>query len=431
MYNIYNSKDYKRSRMAYIVQAAVEYFITLCMTDAFLASLLSHVGMSDSLIGVISSFISLAFLFQLLSIFLVKKITNIKKTVIVFNCVSQLLFLFIYIVPFIPWSVEIKTVVIILSILFAYLMNYTVISIYFKWANSFVEPENRAKYSATKETVSLVGGIVFTLVIGYIIDYFADIGNIEGGFLFIAASILILNICNFISLMLIKNESADDVGNNEERDVSLKKVIKNTLGNRSFISVIVMTVLWQAAQYTTLGFLGTFKTKDLVMSVGLVQIINIFGSIARIFVTKPFGKFSDKRTFAVGIKWAGIISAGAYFINIFATPKTWWLIIIYTVLYNVSLAGQSQNFYNITYSYVDKKYIVQAMAIKNSIAGVVGFVVSIYAGKLLGYIQENDNMFMGMHVYGQQLLSAISCAILIGMVIYVKFVIEKQKVHIQ
>lgn len=431
MKDIYNSKDYVRSRKAYIVQATLEYFITLCMTDAFLANLLSYVGMSDSVVGIISSFISLAFLFQLLSVLVIRKITNTKKTVVAFNCISQFLFLLIYLVPFIPCSVGFKTALIITAILFAYLLNYTVASIYFKWANSFVAPENRGEYSATKELVSLVGGIIFTIVIGYIVDCFAGIDNIEGGFLFIAAAILVLNIGNFISLMLIKNESTDICKVNSEKNTGLKEVIKNTLGNKNFVSVIIMTAMWQVAQYTTLGFLGIFKTKDLMMSLGLVQIINIFGAVARIFITKPFGRFSDKRTFAAGIRLAGIIAAGAYLVNIFVTPKTWWLIIIYTILYNASLAGISQNFYNITYSYVDKKYIVQAIAIKNSVAGVIGFAASICAGKLLSFVQTNGNTFFGMAIYGQQLLSAISFVILLIMVIYVKVVIEKQKIHIQ
>ena len=52
--------------------------------------------------------------------------------------------------------------------------------------------------------ISLFTGIIFTAVIGYIIDRYEGIGNLDGGFLFIAISIFILNICNFICLMVIK-----------------------------------------------------------------------------------------------------------------------------------------------------------------------------------------------------------------------------------
>lgn len=430
--NIYKSSDYRRSRKAYAAQCTFEYFVTLLVADAFLANLLTYIGISDALTGVIASFISLAFLFQLLSIFIVGKINNPKKTVILCNCLSQFLFMCLYIVPFIPISKEIKTVLVIAFIMVAYIFNYMVSGVLFKWANSFVNPVRRAEFSAIKEMISLISGIVFTLVVGHIIDHFTALGETEKGFVFIASAMLILNICNFVSLILINKDSAAMKKERDlESDVSLREVIVHTLGNKNFISVIIMTSMWYAARYMTVGFMGTFKTKDLLISVGIVQIINIAGNIARLIVTRPFGRFSDKTSYATGLKWAFIIEAAAFAINMFATPKTWWCVIAYTVLYNISLAGSNQNSFNITYSYVDSKYIVQAMAIKNSIGGVCGFLISLLASRVLHFIQANGNMIFGIPIYGQQLLSLFSIIILVAAVLYIKFVIEKQKIKIQ
>lgn len=429
MENIYNSKEYKRSRKAYIAQCSFEYFITLLVADAFLANLLSNMGISDSLTGIISSFISFAFLFQLLSLFLVKKIRNTKKSVIIFNCFSQLLFMCIYLVPFMPVSHTAKKVLVIAFILVAYMFNYMISGVFFKWANSFVEPTKRAEYSAGKEMVSLLCGIAFTFTLGYVIDAFNASGNIEGGFLFIAASMLVLNICNFVSLMMISKSNGSE--ENGESSPSIRDVMKNTFGNKNFVSVIIMTMLWYAARYMTVGFLGTFKTKDLAISVGTVQIINIAANLARFAISKPFGRFSDKTSYATGIRAAFAIAAAANFAVIFAGPKTWWCIIIYSVLYNVSLAGSNQNSFNIAYSYVDSKYIVQAMAIKNSIGGIFGFLISLLGSKILSAVQSNGNELFGIHIYGQQVLAAVSFIILIVTIIYIKCVIERQKVMIQ
>ena len=81
MDNRFQSKDYKHSRNAYIAQSAFEYFVALLVGDAFLAKLLTALNISDRLIGVISSFVSLAFVFQLMSIFLVKTKMSTKKIV--------------------------------------------------------------------------------------------------------------------------------------------------------------------------------------------------------------------------------------------------------------------------------------------------------------------------------------------------------------
>ena len=117
--------------------------------------------------------------------------------------------------------------------------------------------------------------------------------------------------------------------------------------------------------------------------------------------------------------------------NVFTTPDTWWLVIVFTVLYNVSLAGTNQNSFNIAYSYVNEKYIVQAMSIKNCIGGLCGFGASILGGKILDLVQGNNNMIFGVHIYGQQLLSLISFAIIMVIIDYIRKVIEKQEIMIQ
>ena len=430
---IYDTPEYKRSRKAYMLECTFEYLVMLLVGDAFLATLLTHIGVSDALIGMISSFVSFAFLFQFLSIFIVKKLTNVKLASIVLNCLSLVLFMCAYIVPFLPFAREVKIVTVTACILLAYVSNYIINGVLFKWANSFVSPNTRASYSATKESISLISGIVFSLVIGYIIDAYAAVDNVEGGFIFITVSMLVLNICNFISLLLIKKRSAamDIEEAQKTENITFREVMRNTLGNKNFISVVIMTSLWYAARYMTTGFLGTYKVKDLLIGVGLVQVINIAGNLCRIFISKPFGKYSDKHSFAKGMRWAFILEAFGYLFVIFTTPNTWWLMIPYTVFYSVSFAGLNQNSYNIVYSYVDSKYIVQAMAIKNSIAGVIGFLISLVAGRILSFIQGNGNTLFGIKIYGQQLLAVFSVLILIVTIIYVYTVIEKQSVKKQ
>jgi len=429
MDNVFSDTTYKRSRAAYMAQCTEEHLVSLLVADAFLAKLLSHIGMSDSMIGIISSFATLAFLFQLLSLILVQKINDTKKTVIFFNSISQFLFMFIFAVPFLPCARAIKTLIVIFCVLTAFASKFLVIGVYFKWANSFVEPTKRGEYSAVKEMISLLTGIVFSLAVGYIMDIFERSGNIKGSFLFLTIILFILNIFNLIFFMLIAKDKTNFKSNG--KNISLGVVIKKTLGNRNFINVIILETLWNIGIYSSVGFMGVFKTNDLLMSVGTVQLINTLGHLLRFAISKPLGRFSDRTSYATGIKIALIIAAVGFGINIFTTKETWWCIVIFTILYNMSHAGIGQNMYNITYSYVESDYIVQAMAIKSSIAGVLGFVASLISGKILSYVQINGNMLFGISMYGQQLLSIISFVFVIAAAIFTHKVVSKQKVMIQ
>ncbi len=421
----FNSNEYKRSRSAYMVQCTVEYFISLLVTDAFLAKLLTHIGISDYLIGIISSFISMAFVIQLAAIFLVRLKVSTKKLIVFFDTLSIVFFMLLYLIPFVPVGATERTVLVILSVLIAYAGKYLIYSLCFKWANSYVEPTKRASYSANKEILSLITGMIFTAVMGFIIDKFEGLGNIEGGFLFIASAILILNICNFICLSMIKKE---DVSEHRADSEPFSVVLRNTLGNKNFRSIIILTVLFDVSRYFTLGFVGVFKTNDLLLSVFLIQIINIVANGCRVLVSKPIGKYSDKTSYAKGFRLGLFLSALAYVMLIFTSNKTWWLVILFTIFFNCSYAGTNANSYNISYSYVDSKYISQAMAIKNSIGGICGFGASILGGKVLEMIQKNNNMIFGFHIYGQQLLALISLLIVGVTILFMNKVILKQKV---
>lgn len=422
--SIFATPAYKRSRWAYTFECAFEYFITLFVADAFLATLLSSMGISDATIGVISSLISLAFLFQLFSILVVQHIRNVKLVAIPIHCVSQMFFLALYLLPFLNIPAQFRTGVVVCCLLLAYFGNYLVNSVIFKWGNSYVDPCGRAYFAATKEIISLLAGTVISLVMGRTIDGFIARGDLHGGFLFIAAVMLLINIGDFICLLLMRNQKVEK--KQAARPEPFMQVVRVLFSNKSFVCTVILHSLWNFSVFMTVGFMGTFKTKDLLMSVGLVQVVNILACLSRAFLTAPIARYVDRWSYARGIELGLIIAAVGYLINMFTTPSLWWLVILYTILYNASCAGTAQNLMNIVYSYVDTKYFVQASAIKYSISGLCGFLASVLGSRILGAVQANGNMLFGVPMYGQQLLSGISLVIVLICLVFAKLVMEKQ-----
>lgn len=414
----------QKSRIAYVGQCTFEYLISLLLHDAFLAKLLLNIGLDDSMIGIISSFVSFSFLFQLLSIWLVNHITYVKKAVIFFDCFTQFLFMFMYCVPFLNVGKPTKIVIAISCLILAYVSKHMVSSILFKWANSYVDSNKRGRFSAGKEMISLVCGMLFSLVMGIVVDKKEAVDDIKGSFVIIIITLLVLNILNFASLMMIKDGKLAET----KKSYSVKEVVANTLGNKSFRNVIILLALWSAATHMISGFMGTFKTKDLMLSVGLIQVINALANGMRMTFSIPIGKYSDKKSYAKGIELAMIIASFGFFANMFSSNKTWWMVIIFTVFYNVSIAGTNANKLNITYSYVNSEYITQAMVIQNGITGIVGFISAFLGSRLLEYIQGNGNVFLGLQVYSQQVMSGISLIIVLCGIVFNRLVVQKQPV---
>ena len=100
-----------RSRGIFIFEAAFEYFVSIMMTGAFLAMLLSRNGVPDWLVGIISSFISLTCVFQIFSASVVKKGSSVKRVIFLFTLVNELIFSLLYVVPVFPISSSVKCAV--------------------------------------------------------------------------------------------------------------------------------------------------------------------------------------------------------------------------------------------------------------------------------------------------------------------------------
>ena len=123
-----------------------------------------------------------------------------------------------------------------------------------------------------------------------------------------------------------------------------------------------------------------------------------------------------------------MLAAASFVFCVITVPATRYLTIIQIMLYHMAGAGVGQNMLNITYNFVDSKYFVQASAIKYSISGLCGFGASMLGSFILGAVQANGNTLFGVTIYGQQLLSAISLVIVLVGIVFVKLVMEKQKI---
>ena len=121
----------------------------------------------------------------------------------------------LYLIPFLPIEGALKSVLVTFGVLAAYCGNYFVTSIIYEWGNSFVDPRKRANYSAVKEMISLAGGMILTLTIGYVVNAFESVGNIEGAFIFCAAGMLIFCISDFICLLSIKKHKSNLFGSTQ------------------------------------------------------------------------------------------------------------------------------------------------------------------------------------------------------------------------
>jgi len=402
---------YKTSRTMYIIEAGLEYLISILFADAFLATLTASLGMSDSLTGIISSFISLGCVFQLLAMFLSRG--RAKKTVISLSIFNQLLFMFLYVIPLMGGAERFKNAIFVTCILLAYFIYNIAHPKKINWLMSLVPDGNRGKFTATKEIISLIMGMAFSFGMGAVIDHYKEIGEMRKAFILCAVVVFVLMLMHTATMLLTKEKPIEHV-------LEGKKELFGVLKDKNLIKVSIVFLIWYIAMYSANPFYGTYQTKELGFSLTFVSILSIVSAVARVASSIFMGAYADKRSFAKMIRVCFAIAALAFLANVFCVPSNGKIMFTtYKILYAVSMGGINSALINLCYDYVSVEKRVHALAITQALAGLAGFFSTLGVSALVSKIQNNGNSFLGMDLYAQQVVSAIAFILTVAVIIYV------------
>ncbi len=404
----------------YIIEASLEYFISLLVTGAYLAKVTSAIGMSDTLTGILTSFVSLGCGFQIFAIFLLNK-KSVKRAVTVLHSLNQLFFALIYLVPFVGLNKTAKTVLFVAFLLLGHIINNVVNAPKINWFMSLVDDKKRGRFTADKEMVSLIGGMIFSLCMGKIIDGFEADGNLNGAFIVCGCTIFALMVMHSATLVFSKEKT-------DGKQPTRKTVIKDLFKDKTLIKIILLSVLWNVAHYVSMPFYGSYQIKELGFSMTFVSVLSVAYSVVRSLFSKPLGKYADRRSFADMLNICFFIMLVAFGVNVFTVPENGKVLYsIYYMLYAVAMAGINSATINLIYDYVEQEKRTGALALSSTFSGFAGFFTTLAVSPLVSYIQSNNNTLFGISVYAQQVVSAISVIMLIVLSVYLNIVVKKIK----
>ncbi len=405
----------------YIIEAALEYFISMAVGTVYLAKITTYIGLSDGLTGILSAFVSLGCGFQLFAIFLVHK-RPVKRWVTAGHIVSQILFAGIYFVPLLDLTKMQKTVIFVCILLAAHIIHNVINSPKINWFMSLVDNGKRGRFTANKEIVSLVGGIAFSYALGAVMDYYEEKGDMRTAFTVCGIGLVVLMVLHSLTLIFSKEKAV------ESKPVPVGENLCSLIRNKTLFKIIVVSVLWNIANYATVSFTGTYQAKELAFTATLSSVIIMVGSLVRAVVSRPMGRYADKTSFRRMLNLCFIVEVFAFGVNIFTSPANGpWMYFAYYILHCIGMAGINSAIINFIYDYVAYDQRTSALALQQTCAGFSGFFVVLLLSPFVEWLQKNPVAVAGETVYVQQLLSAFSCLCTIGIIIYLNTVIKKLK----
>ena len=115
-------------------------------------------------------------------------------------------------------------------------------------------------------------------------------------------------------------------------------------------------------------------------------------------------------------------------INVFTVPANGKVFFtIYYMINAAAMAGINSSTINLIYDYVDKEKRTSALALSGTLSGIAGFLTTLAVSPLVSYVQNNNNTFLGIHLYAQQLVSFIAVILLALLIVYLNTVVRKLK----
>lgn len=412
--NDISEKTIKRSKLMYILEAALEYFISILVAGSYLATLTKELGFSDSLTGILSSIISLGCLFQLLSLPLRRK--RVKILVLVFSILNQLLFMLLYVIPLTSFEKQTKIVLFISLIFSAYVIYNFVHPQKTNWLMSLVEDNHRGSFTANKEIVSLISGMVFTFGMGAVIDYYSEAGRIRFAFALSAIVIFLLMVLHALTMMFAVEKEMPQIPKK-----CFGSALNELIKNKNVIKVTTVFILYYISTYISTPFYGTYQIGELGLSLKTVTVMVMCGSVSRIFVSKFWGRYADKKTFAVMIEKCFVFLGFSQLCVVFAVPSTGKVMfVLYNILHGIALGGINSALTNLIFDYAPIENRADSLAITQAFAGLTGFLTTLCISPLVSYIQRNNHSILGLPIYAQQLVSIIALAFTIMTILYTR-----------
>ncbi len=418
-------RAYKRSRVLYIIEAALEYLISIFFANELLPELTKALGISDAVTGVISAIISLGCVFQLVSMLL--RGGRAKPIVLAFSILNQVIFMLLYLIPLFNWGKNTKITLFIVGILFAYLIYYIAHPKKINWFMSLIDDGQRGIFTSKKEIISLISGMAFSFLMSWVAGYFTEKGEKETAFIIFAITIFVLMICHSLTMIFSVEKPMP-----ESNEHGLKEIF-STFKEKGVILVAVVFVLWNIASNSTKPFLGTYMKNDLSLEYWFrIGFLPAISAVARIVASIVLGIYADKKSFAKMVSICFGIAAASFLVITFASPafgsaNGYIMFTMHYILYGIAMGGINSSLINLCYDYAPVEKRVGALAVTQAVSGVIGFLTTVLVSPLVDKIQANGNTVFGMQIHAQQLVSIVGVTFSCLAMAYVLIFLIKKK----
>jgi MFS family permease len=359
--------------------------MTTLAGGAFLVAFSILMGASNFQIGLLASLPTFTNIFQLVSIWLVRRYNNRRAIAVFCSLLARVPLIVIGILAFvIPDS---NSVDLVLSFLFFfYLFGSIAGPSWNAWMKDLVPEKMLGAYFSKRSRYSQILNVVMSLALAFALDYvkkhYPEYELVTYGVMFVTAGLVGIT----GALILSKVQEPRSLLAKE----NLFRLIKRPLRDRNFRHLLVFNSFWVFAVNIATPFFMVFMMKTIGLSIAYIIPLTIVSQLSSIFTIKIWGEFADRYSNKTVIA----ICAPLYLLCIIA----WCFVGIYTNLSSnllllviihffsgISNAGINLALTNIGLKLAPKHESIIYLSTKNIITSVFSSLAPLLGGYLADY----------------------------------------------
>jgi len=368
---------------------------------AFITAMAIHLGASNFQIGLLASLPILTNIFQLLSIWLVKRYNNRRAVAVISSFLGRFPMLFAAFLPFIfSTAVGLK---LLLTILFVhYFFGSVAGASWNAWVKDLIPEKRLGSFFSHRTRLVTILSAILGLAISFSIDYvkvnFPESLTLTYYGIFVTGGLI--GLAGVYWLAKAPEPTPLPVEEN------VFDQFKKPLGDKNFRNLLIFNAAWAFSLNMAVPFFTVFLMKTMGLPLSYVIGFTILAQISNIFTIKSLGKFTDRFSNKTIISICAPVYISCILSWMYATvPDTKLYGVIFLAVISI-ISGTATGGINLALNNIGMKLAPrrEAMAYMSSLNMVVAFfsaISPIIAG-LLADALAGEQLLWTIQIKGAQ-----------------------------
>ena len=383
-----SDKEVERGLKMVIGDGLAAEAMTTLTGGAFLVAMALLMGASNFQIGLLAALPTFTNLFQLISIWLVRKYNNRRAIAVICALFARVPLIIAGIIA-LTAKTQTSVEVLITFLFFYYLFGSIAGPSWNAWMKDLVPEKKLGTYFSKRATLTQTLNVILSILLALLVDYIKT--NYPAYQLSIYAIMFIAAGCIGIAGAFILSK-APEPQRIFEKD-NLFRLLKKPLKDPNFLRLLIFNSIWVFAINLAAPFFTVYLLRELAYPISYIIILGIISQLFSIFAVRSWGEFADRYSNKTIIG----ISAPIYIFCIIL----WCFVGIYTHLYSnmillvgiyiltgISTAGVNLSMTNIGLKLAPKEESIIYLSAKNIFTAFFSTIAPLIGGYLADYFTK-------------------------------------------